>query len=85
MVEVVPVDTVEEAAKIQKKMRECSFTQLQESKHIGIINSCLRLKMTAGEENVKLTFEGEEKVGVYLKIEMPVIGSDGKSEDGTVT
>ena len=66
----------EEAAKLQKKMRECSFTQLQESKHIGIINSCLRLKMT---------FEGEEKVGVYLKIEMPVIGSDGKSEDGTVT
>lgn len=72
------------AARIEKRMRECSFNQLQESTHIGIINSCLRLKMIAGEDNVRLTFEGEEKVGVYLRIELPVItrdGGEGKGDD----
>ena len=61
-------------AALEAKMQRASFSQLQRSsKHIGMINSCLRIKMIAGEENAKFTFEGEENVGVYLRIEMPVI------------
>jgi two-component system sensor histidine kinase YesM len=40
--------------------------------------------MIAGEENAKFTFEGEENVGVYLRIEMPVISepnTEGDSKD----
>ncbi|SEV85861.1 two-component system, sensor histidine kinase YesM [Ruminococcaceae bacterium KH2T8] len=69
------------AAALQTRMRKASFSQLQNSsKHIGIINSCLRIKMIAGEENVNFTFEGEENVGVYLRIEMPIITDPGEDQ-----
>ena len=72
-------------ATLEAKMQRASFSQLQRSsQHIGMINSCLRIKMIAGEENAKFTFEGEENVGVYLRIEMPVItepNTEGDSKD----
>ena len=71
----------EAASALQTRMRKSSFSQLQNtSKHIGIINSCLRIKMIAGEENVNFVFEGEENVGVYLRIEMPLITDPGDKE-----
>ena len=36
--------------------------------------------MIAGEENVNFTFEGEENVGVYLRIEMPIITDPGEDQ-----
>lgn len=72
-------------AALEAKMQRASFSQLQRSsKHIGMINSCLRIKMIAGEDNAKFTFEGEENVGVYLRIEMPVItepNTEGDSKE----
>ncbi len=72
-------------AVLEAKMRRASFSELQRSsQHIGMINSCLRIKMIAGEENAKFTFEGEENVGVYLRIEMPVISEsdvEGESKE----
>lgn len=71
----------EAASALQTRMRKSSFSQLQNtSKHIGIINSCLRIKMIAGEGNVNFVFEGEENVGVYLRIEMPLITDPGDKE-----
>ena len=36
--------------------------------------------MIAGEDNVNFVFEGEENVGVYLRIEMPLITDPGETE-----
>lgn len=69
-------------AALESKMQRASFSQLQRSsKHIGMINSCLRIKLLAGEENTKFTFEGEENVGVYLRIEMPIINRPNTEGD----
>lgn len=68
----------EDAAKLQETMQNSTFADLQSSRHIGILNACMRLKMIAGSD-VEFVFESEENIGTYIKINMPII-SDDQSE-----
>lgn len=59
------------SARLQKRMRECTFADLKRNKHIGILNACLRTKLIAGDD-VDFIFESEENIGTYIKITMPL-------------
>lgn len=63
------------ASGLQKRMQNSTFAQLQNSRHIGILNACMRLKMLAGED-VKFVFESEENIGTYIKIDMSILSDD---------
>lgn len=65
----------ETAADLQETMQNSTFSDLQNSRHIGILNACMRLKMIAGND-VKFVFESEENIGTYIKIDMPILSDD---------
>ena len=60
----------EKVQALQEQMENCSMDMLRESRHTGMINACLRLKMMSGDR-VKFELESEEGVGTYLVILLP--------------
>ncbi len=62
--------TEEKVKALQEQMDNCTMDMLRESKHTGMINACLRLKMMSGNK-VKFELESEEGVGTYLVILLP--------------
>lgn len=71
----------ESAGRLQKRMNECTFSDLKKNKHIGILNACLRTKLIAGDD-VDFVFESEEKIGTYIKITMPLKHFDLQQPEG---
>lgn len=66
--------TEEKVNRLQEQMENCTMDMLRESKHTGMINACLRLKMMSGNK-VKFELESEEGVGTYLVILLPIVKS----------
>lgn len=60
----------EKVKHLQEQMENCSMDMLRESKHTGMINACLRLRMMSGDR-VKFELESEEGMGTYLVILLP--------------
>ncbi|NLG03236.1 MAG: histidine kinase [Clostridia bacterium] len=59
----------EEVVRLNEKMRECSIKTLMENEHVGIINACLRLKMTT-KGNAEFELESEEEIGTFMLIKI---------------
>lgn len=61
----------EKLQRLREQIENCTMDMLRESKHTGVINACLRLKMMSGNQ-VKFELESEEGVGTYLVILLPI-------------
>ncbi|MBR1740753.1 MAG: histidine kinase [Lachnospiraceae bacterium] len=61
----------EKVVSIREQMENCTIDMLRESKHTGMINACLRLKMMSNNR-VKFELESDEGIGTYLLIRLPV-------------
>ena len=59
----------EEVALLNEKMRNCDISMLIENEHVGIINACLRLKMTT-KGRVEFELESEEGIGTFMLIKI---------------
>ena len=63
----------EKVEAIKKQMENCSIDMLRNSKHTGVVNACLRLKMMT-DGDVKFELESEEGYGTYIRIILPCEG-----------
>ena len=61
----------EDMKKLQKSIDEASIEHMNENRRVGMINASLRLKMFT-EDNVKITLEGEEGMGLTVNIVLPL-------------
>lgn len=61
----------EQSAAILREMRSATFDDLRYSKSIGIINACLRLKKSFGDE-VQFDVDSEEGAGSCFTIRIPI-------------
>lgn len=53
------------------KMRTCSIEELMGNKHVGMMNACLRLRMST-DERAEFELESEKGVGTYILIKVPL-------------
>ena len=61
----------EDMKKLQKSIDEASIENMNENRRVGMINASLRLKMFT-EENVKITLDSEEGMGLTVNIILPL-------------
>lgn len=61
----------EQSAKIISEMRDVTFDTILSSKSIGIINACLRLKRSFGDD-VRFELDSEEGTGSCFTIKIPI-------------
>lgn len=61
----------QEAWELQEKMNHADISQLQEKGRVGILNACIRLKITT-ENRVLFELDSEEGVGTTVMITIPL-------------
>lgn len=71
----------QEAWELQEKMNHADISQLQEKGRVGILNACIRLKITT-ENRVLFELDSEEGVGTTVMITIP-LPAEGKEGLGT--
>ncbi len=57
--------------KLNDSMNHCTIDMVKESKHVGMLNACLRLKMVTDDE-VVFDLESEKGLGTYMLIKIPI-------------
>lgn len=60
----------QQVQELQDKMRNCCIDSLKENEHVGIINACLRLKMTT-QGKAEFELESEKGIGTCILIKVP--------------
>lgn len=60
-----------EIEKMRKEVSKINIERMKEIGHIGIMNACLRLKMST-QNQVEFDFESEEEVGMCVTIRVPL-------------
>lgn len=60
-----------DAAILNENMQKSSIDMIMNSKHIGILNACVRLKMISDNE-ATFELESEKGLGTYILIKIPV-------------
>lgn len=60
----------EQVKELGEKMRHASIEKLKEKGRVGMINACLRLKMTT-DDKVRFLIESEEGIGTTVQIRIP--------------
>lgn len=61
----------DEVALLKENMNKSSIDMIMNSKHVGILNACVRLKMISDNE-VTFDIESEKGLGTYILIKIPV-------------
>lgn len=72
--------TEEKASEIREQMENCTIDMLRNSRHTGMINACLRLKMMTNGR-VRFELESDEGVGTYIQLLVPMESSGTERTD----
>ncbi len=60
----------QQVQELQGKMKNCCIDSLKENEHVGIINACLRLRMTT-QGKAEFELESEKGIGTCILIRVP--------------
>lgn len=74
----------EDVMYLNDRMNNCTFEDVKKGSHVGILNACLRLRMSTDNAAV-FSLESEKGVGTYITITVPTDRlkiSDDKSDAG---
>ena len=61
----------EDVAYLNKRMNNCTIDDIKDGSHVGMLNACLRLRMSTGWA-ARFEIESEMEVGTYITISVPV-------------
>ncbi len=61
----------EDVEYLNNKMNNCTIEDIKDGSHVGMLNACLRLKMST-ENEAHFEIESEQEVGTYITIKVPV-------------
>jgi len=56
---------------LSERMNNCTLEDIKGGTHVGMLNACLRLKMST-EDEAKFEIESEKEVGTFITITVPV-------------
>ena len=56
---------------LQEQMQSATIEDLKDNKHVGMVNACLRLRMTS-HGKARFELESEQGIGTYISIIVPV-------------
>ncbi len=61
----------EDVEYLSDKMNNCTLEDIKGGTHVGMLNACLRLKMST-EDEARFEIESEKEVGTFITITVPV-------------
>ena len=65
----------EDVEYLNDRMNNCTIDDIKDGSHVGMLNACLRLRMSASTD-VHFEIESERSVGTYITITIPVRRTD---------